>query len=139
MPLSLSSSSIVSGIWPPYSAITWRAIDCKRTARVLYPRGTHAEMTSAVGAAARSASVGKSERNCKYFGSTRSTCVCWSIISDTRIAYGSLVERQGRVRCSAAYHFKRKICTCATRSGASWEEKGEERACLRIKPQDLLF
>src|SRR6266536_1808619 len=81
-------------------------------------------MTSAVGAAARSASVGNAVRNCWYLGNTRSTCVCWSMISDTRIAYGSLVVRHGRSRCSAAYHESREACTLAMRLGA--REKGAD-------------
>ena len=38
----------------------------------------------------------------RYLGTTRATCVCWSMTSETRIAYGSRVFRQGRSRpCSS--------------------------------------
>src|SRR6476620_4692710 len=62
----------------------------------------HARSTSAGVAAARSAVVGKRSRNRAQASTTRETWVCWAITSDTRIAYGSRVPRQGRSRpCSA--------------------------------------
>ena len=39
---------------------------------------------------------------------TRSTCVCWSMTSETRIAYGSRVRRQGRSRPCSANHCEQK-------------------------------
>src|SRR5690349_25127661 len=37
---------------------------------------------------------------------TRSTWVCWSITSETRIAYGSRILRHGRSRPNASNHAK---------------------------------
>src|SRR5713101_9191616 len=95
------------------------------------------EITSAVEAAARSANVGKAARNCSYFGNTLCTCVCCSIISETSIAYGSWVKRQGRSRCSAAYHCNRLALTRVNCSVSGFKEKYDEREGLAIFPQDL--
>src|SRR3954451_1621252 len=53
-------------------------------------------MTSPVEAAASDSTVGQRSSHERYRGITRSTCVCWSMTSETRIAYGSRVRRQGR-------------------------------------------
>ena len=45
---------------------------------------------------------GNAARNSPYFGRTRSTWVCWSMTSETRIRYGSRVSRQGIARAAAA-------------------------------------
>ena len=42
--------------------------------------------------------VGQRSSHARYRGTTRSTCVCWSMTSETRIAYGSRVRRHGRSR-----------------------------------------
>src|SRR6185503_3208978 len=43
-----------------------------------------------------------------YFGSTRSTCVCCSMISETRMWYGSSVLRHGRSLPCRRYHVSRR-------------------------------
>src|SRR4051812_21357154 len=59
-------------------------------------------MTSAAEAAASATTVGHRSSQACQRGTTRSTCVCCSITSETRIAYGSRVRRHGRSRpCSA--------------------------------------
>src|SRR2546423_4601027 len=59
-------------------------------------------MTSAGEAPASAKTVGQRSSHATYRGTTRSTCVCWSMTSETRIAYGSRVRRHGRSRpCSA--------------------------------------
>src|SRR5437763_1215293 len=55
-------------------------------------------MTSAGEACASASTVGQRSNQSRYRGTTRSTCVCWSITSETRMAYGSCVLRQGRSR-----------------------------------------
>src|SRR5436305_11938093 len=60
------------------------------------------------------------------------------MISDTRMAYGSLVTRHGRSRCSAAYHVRSWLCTRITKSGAGWEKIGEDSEGLLMRPQALL-
>ena len=52
----------------------------------------------ASGAAASASSDGYLSSHSAYFGSTRSTCVCCSMISETRMWYGSSVLRHGRSR-----------------------------------------
>src|SRR5574337_780638 len=54
-------------------------------------------------APASSSSVGYLRRNSLYLGMTRSTWVCCSITSETRILYGSEVFRHGRSRRWRAY------------------------------------
>src|SRR4029079_19525668 len=51
----------------------------------------------------RDSAVGQRSSQRRYRGMMRSTCVCWSMTSLTRIAYGSRVRRQGRSRPSSAY------------------------------------
>src|ERR1043166_8253751 len=53
-------------------------------------------MTSPAGTAASASTVGQRSSQRRQRGTTRSTCVCCDITSLTRIAYGSLVFRQGR-------------------------------------------
>ena len=53
-------------------------------------------MTSAGEAAASASTVGQRSSHSSHRGTTRETCVCWSITSETRIAYGSVVLLQGR-------------------------------------------
>ena len=50
------------------------------------------------------ASDGYFSSHSAYFGSTRSTCVCCSMISETRMWYGSSVFRHGRSRPWRPYH-----------------------------------
>src|SRR5207237_602909 len=52
-------------------------------------------------------------------GTTRSTCVCCAITSETRIAYGSRVRRQGSSRPLSAYQSRRSPCTSTEPNGAS--------------------
>src|SRR5581483_5645800 len=61
-------------------------------------------VTSPSGAAASASSDGYFSSHSAYFGSTRSTCVCCSMISDTRMWYGSSVLRHGRSRPWRRYH-----------------------------------
>src|SRR6187551_3737016 len=70
-------------------------------------------MTSDRGAAARDSAVGQRSSQRRYRGMMRSTCVCWSMTSLTRIAYGSRVRRQGRSRPSAAYQSRRSPSSSA--------------------------
>src|SRR3954468_5409172 len=60
-------------------------------------------MTSPSGASASAAAVGQRSSQRTYRGITRSTCVCCSITSETRMEYGSRVLRHGRSRpeCSS--------------------------------------
>src|SRR5688500_5225878 len=60
-------------------------------------------MTSPGQAAASAPGVGHRSSQASQHGITRSTWVCCSITSDTRIAYGSRVWRQGRSRPFSAY------------------------------------
>src|SRR5581483_2395361 len=71
---------------------------------MLYPSGYQAAVTSRSGASASAASDGYFSSHSAYFGSTRSTCVCCSMISETRMWYGSSVLRQGRSRPWRRYH-----------------------------------
>ncbi len=48
------------------------------------------------------------DRNSCQRGTTRSTCVCCNISSETRIAYGSRVRRHGRSRAWRLYHARSK-------------------------------
>src|SRR4051794_6767383 len=85
---------------------------------MLYPSGYHVVVTSASGAPARASKEGYFSSHSWYFGSTRSTCVCCSMISETRMWYGFAVARQGRERPLTSYHtssFRRKT----RRAGAS--------------------
>src|SRR3954451_7660873 len=68
-------------------------------------------MTSAGEAAARSSGVGHRSSQAVQRGTTRSTCVCCSITSETRIAYGSRVFRQGRSRPFSRYQSDSSSCT----------------------------
>src|SRR5579883_1473595 len=95
-------------------------------------------MTSEVGAWASSASVGKAVRNCWYLGNTLSTCVCWSITSETRIAYGSLVARQGKSRRALAYHERREEWTRAICSGAGCTACLGESDCRAMNTLSIL-
>src|SRR5262245_31966613 len=104
MPLNDRSVSSSDGSWPPYFATASRAIDCKRLGRMLYPSGYHVFVTSCSGACASASSDGYLPSHSAYFGSTRSTCVCCSMISETRMWYGSSVLRQGRSRPCRRYH-----------------------------------
>src|SRR5215218_11422497 len=60
-------------------------------------------MTSAVGAAASASAEGQRSSHASQRGTTRAVCVCWSITSETRIAYGSRVRRHGRSRPCSPY------------------------------------
>src|ERR671939_257831 len=60
-------------------------------------------MPSAGEAAASASAVGHRSSHARYRGTTRATCVCWSMTSLTRMAYGSRVARHGRSRRTAAY------------------------------------
>ncbi len=93
-----SSSSTRAGIRPLCSATITRAARCRFTARRLYPRPPHWRRTSAGAAPASASTVGKRSRNARQAGSIRPICVCWSITSETRIAYGSAVRRKARSR-----------------------------------------
>ena len=75
-----------------------RALDCTRLGRMFQPRGYHVVVTSFSGAAASTSIDGYLSSHSAYFGSTRSTWVCCSMISDTRMWYGSSVLRHGRSR-----------------------------------------
>src|SRR5262245_27957299 len=58
------------------------------------------------------------------------TCVCWSMISETQIAYGSIVCRQGRLRALRANQFKSErtrassLCTEERYSNEAAREEG---------------
>ena len=79
----------------PCSAMM-RAARCRETARRLYPSPCHSTITSSRPAAASASTVGHRSSQRSKRGTTRGTCVCCSITSLTRIAYGSRVFRQGR-------------------------------------------
>ena len=64
-------------------------------------------LTSAGGASARTMNDGYLLSHSWYFGSTRSTCVCCSMISETRMWYGSSVLRHGRSRPFLRYQASR--------------------------------
>src|SRR3954451_15223671 len=60
-------------------------------------------MTSAVDAAASAWAVGQRSSQASQRRATREACVCCSITSETRIAYGSRVSRHGSSRPRSAY------------------------------------
>src|SRR5579862_2332283 len=66
----------------------------------------HARRRSAVDARERARQFGNFRMNAGSFSLTRLACVCWSMISEIRISYGSLVERQGKSRPSLRYLFR---------------------------------
>src|SRR5437660_1868829 len=66
-------------------------------------------MTSAGRASASAAGVGQRSSQAVQRGITRSTCVCWSMNSETTIAYGSRVRRQGRSRPWRGYQRRRDL------------------------------
>src|SRR5919112_3598534 len=68
-------------------------------------------MTSAGEAAASAATVGQRASHSRYRGTTRSTWVCWSMTSETRIAYGSWVSRHGRSRPQCSNHARSRSST----------------------------
>src|SRR5262249_21472432 len=72
------------------------------------PCGDQSRVTSRVRARARLSKLGYRARNCSYLGITRSTCVCWSMISDTSTRYASVVARQGRSRRCSQYQASRR-------------------------------
>jgi hypothetical protein len=51
-------------------------------------------------ASASARTVGKRSIQRAQYGITVATWVCWSIISEIQMAYGSVVRRQGRSRSS---------------------------------------
>src|SRR6185503_3250421 len=85
-------------------------------------------MTSERGAAARDSAVGQRSSQCRYRGMMRSTCVCWSMTSLTRIAYGSRVRRQGRSRPSSAYQSRRARSRSAIEPGFLEVEVADDAA-----------
>src|SRR5450830_1576864 len=91
-PGNFNSSFSVPGILPNTAAFL------RYNALRLYPIPFQSLRTSAVDARAKSATEGYRLINSAYFGMTRSTCVCWSITSETRMLYGSCVCRHGRSR-----------------------------------------
>ena len=74
-------------------------------------------MTSAGEAPASAKTVGQRSSHSRYRGTTRSTCVCWSMTSETRIAYGSRVRRQGRSR---PFVWNQASSSASTRSTLNW-------------------
>src|ERR671923_2124697 len=100
-------------------------------------------MTSAAGAAASASTDGHRSSQACQRGTTRSTCVCWSITSLTRIAYGSRVCRHGRSRPFAAYHSDNRASTRArlrdtTARGGTHDADGLPGAAVRDEPVGLL-
>src|SRR5689334_6492351 len=53
--------------------------------------------------------------NPRYLGTTRGTCVCWSMASLTSTAQGSRVRRHGRSRPDTAAHTIRGSCMASKR------------------------
>src|SRR2546423_1633109 len=66
-----------------------------------------------------------------YFGSTRSTCVCCSMISDTRMWYGSSVLRHGKSRPCRRYHVSSR-CRNRRRSGGAGSASGLGFLAMKI-------
>ena len=91
MPFRASSSALVPGSRPPYFCLTVRAIACRRTGRMLYPNGYQASRTCRAGASASARHDGYLRIHSQYLGMTRDTWVCCSMISETRMRYGSRV------------------------------------------------
>src|SRR5919108_39742 len=83
-------------------------------------------MTSSRRAAASASTVGQRVSHASNRGTTRATCVCWSIPSETSTAYGSRRRRHGRsARCSA----------CQARSADSTRRSVENAAdAIRLPP-----
>src|SRR5437867_3984920 len=75
----------------PYFCLTVRAIACRRTGRMLYPNGYQASRTCRAGASASARHDGYLRIHSQYLGMTRDTWVCCSMISETRMRYGSRV------------------------------------------------
>ena len=122
MPGSVRSATAVGGSFPPCRATTSTASRWRRTARALKPMPDQARITSATGAWARASIVGKDARNSAYLGIVRATWVCWSMTSDTKMAYGSVVRRQGRSRAWEAYQSASAACRaagCGVSAGAA--------------------
>ena len=82
------------------------------------------------GAAASASSDGYFSSHSAYFGSTRSTCVCCSMISETRMWYGSSVLRHGRSRPWRAYQVSSR-CRKRRRSGDGGSDSGVRARLVR--------
>ena len=108
-----SSESPVTVVGHPRSA-TCLAAPWSRIARLLYPRPDQASTTAEVSAAARSSTVGNRSMKASNAGITLVTCVCWSMISDTRTRYGSFDRLHGRSRRCSPYHARRAWFRAAT-------------------------
>src|SRR6266545_2681557 len=90
-------------------------------------------MTSAGVADASTSAVGQRSSHSRYRGMTRSTWVCCSITSETRMAYGSRVRRQGRSRPCSANQASRALSTDAD-AIASGGRKRETDGCAALGP-----
>src|SRR6266550_8104568 len=115
---------------------------CRSRARRLYPRPDHSRSTSASGAQERARSVGKRRRKRRYAGTTRETCVCWSITSLTRTRYGSRVRRHGRSRPEPRYQERTSLRSVAGEAGVSYNSGTEEYARLSaegLRPSALFI
>ena len=98
MPGSAVSSLTPVGNTPSYVRTTSSAAALRASARRLYPMPCHAASTSAVPASASANTLGNRSSHSAQRVSTRATCVCCSITSDSQISYGSWVRRHGRSR-----------------------------------------
>ena len=103
MPLNDSSVSSSLAARRRKRATASRAIACSRFGPDVVAERPPRLVTSASSAAASASSVGYFASHSWYFGSTRSTCVCCSITSETRMWYGSGVAPRQRASVDA-YH-----------------------------------
>lgn len=108
IPLNVRRVSVSEGNAPLCLAMTSRAMAWSRRGRSLYPSGNHFRTASPTGTSASAWNDGNRSSHSLYFGKTRSTWVCWSITSDTRIRYGSFVFRHGSSRPLRAYQPSRR-------------------------------
>src|SRR3989338_6847445 len=72
------------------------AVSLSARARLQYPSPAHTFKSFLSEAFARDWRSWNALRNSSYFRMTLVTWVCWSITSETKILYGSLVFLQGR-------------------------------------------
>ena len=73
----------------------------------------------------------KRSMNSAYRVTTRDTCVCWSISSETRMRYASRVRRQGRSRAERRYQARsrrpKSLSARASSAGSAPRRASAER------------
>ena len=98
IPGKATSSFVPAGNTPSYPRTISSAAALSARARRLYPIPCQAARTSAVPASASAKTLGNASSHSAHRVSTRATCVCCSMTSESQILYGSRVRRHGRSR-----------------------------------------